>query len=344
MKFIALILIFFVQCAFAENFTKLKKTDVVILPNDLYYKENFVSQWWYFTGHLKTESGREFGYELTFFVVNVAKKEYKSKFGLNRIYISHFAITDIKNNKFYFEDDTSRGAYGEAEADIDKLQVRVFDDLITGDIEKFYIEAKAKDFAINFQLIPVKKPVLNGINGYSNKIYGCEECASLYFSITRMKTNGYLQIDGKDYFVEGESWFDREINSDYNVSSLKGWDWFSLMLDDGREIIIYRIRDKENKIDKSSYAALIESNGDYKIIDFENMKLTPIGYYKSKKTDARYPIKWEIKIGDKKLFVESLVDDQEFVATKSTFNFYYEGACKVYGDLKGRGYLELTGY
>jgi len=344
LKFIPLILIFFVHSAFAGDFIKLKKSDRVILPNDLYYKDNFPSQWWYFTGHLSTQSGIKFGYELTIFVVNVTKKEYKSKFGLKRIYISHFAITDINNRKYYFEDDTSRGSYSEAEADSDKLHVKVFDDLITGDLEKIYIEAKAKNFAINFQLIPFKKAVLNGINGYSNKIYGCEECASLYFSITRIKTSGYLQINGKEYSVQGESWFDREINSDYKIDSLKGWDWFSLMLEDGREIIIYRIRGKDKKIDKSSYAAFVENNGDLRVINFANLKLTPLNYYKSEKTGAIYPIKWEIKIGDKKLFVESLVNDQEFVASKSTFNFYYEGACKVYGDIKGKGYMELTGY
>ncbi|UOD33740.1 carotenoid 1,2-hydratase [Deferribacteraceae bacterium V6Fe1] len=344
MRFVIIILVFLLNTAFASDFVKLKQTDKVNLPNDLYYKDNFVSQWWYFTGHLNTEDGQKFGYELTIFVVNLNKIQFKSKFGLNRIYISHFAVTDINNQKYYFEDDTSRGAYGEAKASENKLYVKVFDDLITGSLERFDIKAKAKDFSINLQLIPVKKPILNGKNGYSNKIYGCEECASLYFSITKMNTNGYLQIGSNKYSVFGESWFDREINSDYKTSKLKGWDWFSIMLDDGREIIIYQIKDKNGEIDKSSYAAIIDKDGNKIDLDLNNIKLKPLVFYKSKKTSAKYPIKWEISMNDKKIFVESVVKDQEFIASKSTFNYYYEGASKVYGDLHGKAYMELTGY
>ncbi|BAI81332.1 conserved hypothetical protein [Deferribacter desulfuricans SSM1] len=344
MRLFILILLLFTNFAFASDFVKLKATDRVNLPNDLYYKDNFVSQWWYFTGHLNSNDGKRFGYELTIFVVNVNKKKYKSKFGLNRIYISHFAITDINNQKYYFEDDTSRGAYNEAAASDNKLYVKVFDDLVTGSIEQIDIKAKAKNFSIDIKLIPTKNPILNGENGYSNKIYGCEECASLYFSITRMKTTGYLQIDEKKYSVSGESWFDREINSDYSTDKLKGWDWFSIMLDDGREIIIYQIKDKDGKIDKSSYAAIIDKSGNKINLDFDKVKLKPLEFYKSKITSAKYPIKWEIKINDKKIFVESLVKNQEFVASKSTFNYYFEGACKVYGDFHGKAYMELTGY
>lgn len=339
-----IIVLIFSKFAISGDFVKLTENDKVTLPEDMYFKDNFSSQWWYFTGHLKSDSGESFGYELTFFVINVSKKRYKSKFGLNRIYISHFAITDIDGKKYYFEDDTSRGAYGEAFASDKMLNVKVFDDELSGDLNKIYLKANAKNFKIDFVLKPDKKPLLNGKDGYSNKIFGCPECASLYFSITRLDTKGTILIDEKKYSVTGKSWFDREINSDYETTKLKGWDWFSIMLDDKREILIYRIRNKNEVIDKSSYVAIVEKNGEKRELNFDDIKLTPLKYYVSKKTKSKYPIKWEMVIDNKKLIVETLVKDQEFLAQNSTFNHYYEGACKVYGDMSGLAYMELTGY
>ena len=78
----------------------------ITFPRDFYYKKGYRVQWWYFTGHLFDQAGREFGYELTFFVVNVQKREFKSKFGVNNIYISHFAVSDVNENRFYFSDST----------------------------------------------------------------------------------------------------------------------------------------------------------------------------------------------------------------------------------------------
>ena len=337
-------MLFFYGLTFGADFRKLNRNDQVLLPQDLFYRGDYKSQWWYFTGHLTASDGRKFGFEFTVFVVNLNKTNYKSKFGLNRIYISHLAITDIDNKKYYFEDDTLRGSHNDALADSDRLFVKVFDDSISGSIEKFFLKGKASNFSFDLELIPIKKPILNGENGYSNKISGCEECASLYFSITRLKTRGVVELNGQKHRVNGESWFDREINSDYKTDKLKGWDWFSLMLDDGTELVIYRIKNKDGNVDKSSYAAFVDKYGGKINIDFKDIKIRPIDFYLSKKTGAKYPIKWEMVISNKKIYVESMMEDQEFIAFRSTFNYYYEGACRVYGDLTGKGYMELTGY
>ncbi|MGC8768913.1 lipocalin-like domain-containing protein [Calditerrivibrio sp.] len=344
MRYIIILFLFFCTLVYGEDFRKLNRNDQVSLPQDLYYRGDYKSQWWYFTGHLTATGGKKYGFEFTIFVVNLNKIDYKSKFGLNRIYISHLAITDIDNKKYYFEDDTSRGAHNEAFADSGRLFVKVFDDSISGGIEKFFLKGKGANFSFELELIPIKKPIINGLNGYSNKIYGCEECASLYFSITRLKTKGIVELNGKKDNVAGESWFDREINSDYKTDKLKGWDWFSLMLDDGTELIVYRIKNRNGNVDKSSYAAFIDNYGGKVNIDFKDINIKPLDFYISKKTGAKYPIKWEMVISNKKIYVQSMVEDQEFVASKSTFNYYYEGACRVYGDLTGKGYMELTGY
>ncbi|MFL6229969.1 MAG: lipocalin-like domain-containing protein, partial [Pyrinomonadaceae bacterium] len=39
----------------------------VELPRDLYAHANAQTEWWYYTGHMKTVGGRRFGFELVFF-------------------------------------------------------------------------------------------------------------------------------------------------------------------------------------------------------------------------------------------------------------------------------------
>ncbi|MFM8440653.1 MAG: lipocalin-like domain-containing protein, partial [Acidobacteriota bacterium] len=50
-----------------ENLRDGTEFDPVILPRDLYAHHNVQTEWWYYTGHGKTASGKEFGFELVFF-------------------------------------------------------------------------------------------------------------------------------------------------------------------------------------------------------------------------------------------------------------------------------------
>jgi len=343
---IVLIALFFSATSYAENYTKLSPQDSVQLEQDLYYRKDFVSQWWYLTGHLKTEEGRKFGYELTFFVIGVNKKEFQSAFGLNNLYISHFAVTDIDGNKYYMDEEISRGAFGAAGASDTSLNVFVYNNILEGNINQMHIKAKAEKFSIKLDLKSTKKPILNGNNGYSNKVYGCDECASLYFSITAMDTKGTITLNGRDYPVSGKSWFDREINSDYNADQIGGWDWFSIMLEDNKELMIYRIRNKEGKPTKSSYAVLIDKDGKKHQLDFSKISFDITEYFKSENTGSKYPVEWHIRIPENNIniTIEPYVKNQEFIANYSTFNHYWEGACRVTGTDKGKAYVELTGY
>ncbi len=36
-------------------------------PADHYSHPDFKTEWWYYTGHLETESGKKYGYQVTFF-------------------------------------------------------------------------------------------------------------------------------------------------------------------------------------------------------------------------------------------------------------------------------------
>jgi predicted secreted hydrolase len=73
--------------------------------------------------------------------------------------------------------------------------------------------------------------------------------------------------------------------------------------------------------------------------------LQPLKTWTSPKTGARYPIAWRIAIPRLKLTFDcsAAVADQE-LAEGPDGNSYWEGAVTYDGQLRGAGYLEMTGY
>jgi predicted secreted hydrolase len=318
----------------------------VKLPDDLYYRDDFRIQWWYFTGHLSTVSGRRFGYELTFFVVGVQKRKYVSRFGLNTVVISHFALSDISEGEYFFSDKADGVVFGFAGASRDRLGVFVGGDRLEGSMEEFHLAASAEDRAIDLSLIPGKPYVPNGEGGYSRKSESSPLQASLYFSNTDLRTAGTVKIADRVFEVTGKSWFDREISSRPGSEDLAGWDWFAIQLDDGRDIMLSLLRKSDGALDRFSSGTLVYRDGTYRILDKGDFSVRALDRYRSRKTGAWYPSAWEVGIPSENLSlrVTPLMQDQEFVAPYSTWNYYWEGACRVSGSTGGRAYVELTGY
>ncbi len=347
-KLILLILISLLLCstAFSQEYLDVTPEYIIKLPEDLYFKKDYRVQWWYFTGHLFDKNGREFGYELTFFVVNVQKRNYRSHFGVNSIYISHFAISDIYGNKFYFNDRADSGAYGFGGAKEDELNVWIEENILKGTMKRMIIKASDKGNMVDLELIPVKPVVLNGENGYSRKSEESPLNSSIYFSYTNIKTEGTLKLNNKIFNVKGKSWFDREISTKALSENQAGWDWFAIQLDDNREIMIYMLRNKDGSIDKYSSGTFVYADGRYRRLSIDDFEVKILAYYKSKKTKAKYPSQWHIRIPLENLvlIVTPLIEDQEILAYATTGNYYWEGTCKVEGTSKGRAYVEMTGY
>lgn len=330
----------------AAGFRDILPGEEPAFPAAFYYAAQYKVQWWYFTGHLYDKGGREFGYELTFFVFGIQKRKYRSRFGADNIYAAHFAITDPEQKRFLFTDTADRGAFGLSGASENKLKVWVEKNSLQGTPKKMRIRASAKPMAIDFILIPEKPVVLNGEHGYSRKSASSPKLASIYFSYTRLKTEGSLTIGRSTVPVTGASWFDREISSQGLAENLQGWDWFSIQLDDGREIMLYLLRNKDGTLDPFSSGTFVFKNGRYRHLEKGDFRVKVLDRYRSEKTGARYPAKWEIEVPSENidLIATPLLQDQEFIATSSTGNHYWEGSCFIKGTATGRAYVELTGY
>ena len=84
---------------------------------------------------------------------------------------------------------------------------------------------------------------------------------SHYFSYPRLDVEGRLTVKGVVHPVQGYAWMDREHGPFSFGERLHGWDWFGIQLEDGRDLMIYRIRDRWHWPTDCSFAALIDPDG-----------------------------------------------------------------------------------
>ncbi len=335
----------------AQEFERALPGRAFSFPRDHYSHPQFRTEWWYYTGHVRSRDGRSFGYQLTFFRTGLrGEAPGQSKWTLKSLYFAHFALTDEDEKTFTFREKISRGALGQAGAATDRLHVWVEDWALKGDGKDHLLEARNPSMAIRFRLTPLKPPVVNGINGVSQKAEG-EGYASHYYSMTRMKTRGELTIKGKALTVEGISWMDHEFGSTQLQSYQVGWDWFSIQLENDTELMLYVIRHRDGTPDPYSSGTLTYPDGTSRHVRLEEFDIRTLKTWKSRKTRARYPARWRIRVPrwNIDLTVTPTVADQELITRESSRITYWEGSVKVDGRYEGRpisgvGYVELTGY
>jgi predicted secreted hydrolase len=329
-------------------------------PEDHGSHEGYRTEWWYYTGHLQTTDGLTFGYQLTFFrsaMDHPALTMNPSRWAVHHLYLAHFAITDENEKRFFYADKLNRAGIGNAGAKMNALEVwnggwkaiAVPSDLGQGEMTH-HLTASADGWAIDLMLTPMKPPVIHGQNGVSRKGEGLTQ-SSHYYSLTRMETRGTLKIKGLTLKVQGASWMDHEFGSNQLSDKQMGWDWFGLQLDNGLELMLYHIRQKDGTIDPFSSGTLIGRDGLSKHLTLGDFQITSGSLWKSSKSGAKYPNKWQLSIPGEgiTLNLTPTVQDQELITERSTGVTYWEGSVKIQGKhngqaVNGKGYVELTGY
>jgi predicted secreted hydrolase len=169
--------------------------------------------------------------------------------------------------------------------------------------------------------------------------------------LSRLATAGTVTIDGRTYAVNGLSWMDHEFGSGDLDETQVGWDWFGLQLDNGTELMLYRLRRADGSIDPASSGTLIHADGRATFLPAADITVEPLERWRSAASGATYPSRWRIAVPPAGLTLEVVPElaDQELRTTRSTQVTYWEGAVRVSGRLgdkpvAGEGYAELTGY
>ena len=332
-----------------SRFQDVQAGRIPVFPRDHGKHPDFRTEWWYFTGNLDSE-GRQWGVQVTFFRRGLVSepRQQSSAWNLRDVYLAHFALTDVTGGRFVYGELLSREGPGLANASAEDLNVRIRDWSAQREQDAMRLTARHDGYAVDLQLVPQKPVTLHGDRGYSRK-GDSERQASYYYSITRLDAAGTITFDGVSHRVNGHAWMDHEFGSGMMRPDQAGWDWFSLQLDDGSDVMVFHLRKKDGSFEQP-FGTLVPREGPAVALAGAPV-ISAQGSWVSPHTGAEYPSGWTVEVPDQgiSLQVKPLLRDQELNTSRSTRITYWEGAVAVEGHIgdrpvKGRGYVELTGY
>ena len=328
-------------------------------PRDHWSHEGYKSEWWYFTGHLRAADGRRFGYQFTFFRVGVLPTvpEAESAWSARDLIMGHAAISDLDSGEHRFSEVVYRavpllggfGAWPEPLIAWSRAPAGTSGKWRlswNGSGFDFDMRDDAQDMSFSLSTHPGKPLIFQGPNGYSRKTQSGSG-ASQYYSFTRLRTSGELSLDGHTWQVSGESWMDKEFFTSVLAPQQVGWDWFSLQLDDQREVMLFLLRHEDGSSDFAS-GTVVYADGSTAYLDGIAFSVASDERWQSPHTDGVYPSRWRLSIAQENLDLEVVVEmaDQENRSRLIDTLYYWEGAVRLLqnGAQVGKGYVELTGY
>ncbi len=305
------------------------------------------SEWWYYTGRLVDRNGDPFGFELTFFK-RITGEDTAPFLSIPAHWlrdvgmVSHFAVTDLSRKRFAYK--TVHNLFRDWRADPDTYHVAINGWSARKEQTAHLLSAHMRGYRIELALVPTKEPVLHGEGGIVGKGAGN---ANYYYSYTRMDVEGTMNLDGRSGPVRGNAWMDHEYGTILIGKCEKGWDWFGIQFDDRSELMITLMRDTEDRL-IALFGTYVDREGNALRLSDSDLEIRPKTFWYSKRTHARYPATWEIRVRpiDLTLDIRPLLSDQELVTRPIP---YWEGIVRVTGTMgsrpvTGHGYVELVGY
>jgi len=331
----------------AAGFARADRVRSFEFPADHGPHEAYRSEWWYLTLNLLDAEDRPFGVQFTAFrQALVPGPAAANPWASGQMYLAHFAVTDVARCQHRAAERLARGHPRLAGARAEPFAVWVdgwrLDDP-DGGFEALRLIARDGDLAVDLALTPLKGPVLQGDRGLSAK--GPEQ-ASYYYSFSRLGVRGTVRSHGMTHRVEGRGWFDREWSTSVLSAGQVGWDWFGLHLDDGADLMAFRLRRADGVRDPYDHGAWIAADGSATALAPGRFELVPLRFWQDER-GVRWPVEWRVTVdgpeGARELRVVAALEDQRM----DTLLTYWEGLVRVLdpdGRPIGAGYMELTGY
>jgi predicted secreted hydrolase len=325
----------------AEGFAAVVPGRVLTFPADHGPHPDYRIEWWYVTANLADAAGIAYGVQWTLFRQAMAPGARQEGWANQQIWMGHAAATSATTHRS--TETFARGGVGQAgvathpfHAWIDAWDMRGTAEMSPMKITPLELTASGQDFSYALRLEADQPLVLQGDAGYSKKSE--REQASYYFSQPYFKASGILTLDDKPIQVSGQAWMDREWSSQPLSSDQTGWDWFSLHLNSGEKLMLFRLRQTEG----TNYFSgnWITPDGKSEQIASSDIAMTPktltqIG-------GRKIPTGWSIAISSRGVQIESApLNAASWMATSFS---YWEGPIAFHGSHGGVGYLEMTGY
>jgi predicted secreted hydrolase len=314
-------------------------------PRDHGAHPGFRIEWWYVTANLDGADGREYGAQWTLFRTALAPPDpdrpAPQGWSAPQIWFGHAGVTTPDT---HLSGETyARGGIGQAgvtavpfAAWINDWQMRSTAPDGRDALSDLRLTARGDGFSYDLALTADGPLVLQGAAGYSVKSAAGQ--ASHYYSQPHYTVTGTLALPDGPVPVTGQAWLDREWSSQPLTPTQTGWDWFSLHLDGGEKLMVYRLRD-------SAAAAFtpgtwVRRDGTSVYVPPGEIVLTALAETRVAGRDVptEWRVQWQtggVDVTTRALNPSSWMD---------TAFPYWEGPVRVTGSHTGRGYLEMTGY
>jgi len=323
----------------------------VVLPADDGPHDR-LTEWWYYTGHLRAEDGSRYGFEYVIF------RAERGRFPVS--WVSHLAVTDEGGDRFVF------GQRLEIGRQVDRSSPGAgFDLSILGtdpasqgvahpapwtmagsNGHDRLVAVDPRGFGVDLTLAATKPPALHDDDGWID--FG-PAGGSYYYSRTAMTASGSLTLDGRALKVEGTAWFDHQWGDFISVGG-GGWDWFAVNLADGTDLTLSLVREADGSY-PLVYGTVVDATGSVRHLDRDAFTVQVTDRWTSPATGADYPAGWTVRIPGDDLTIDlrPTVAAQELDTRPTTGVIYWEGSQVVHAShggvaLGGEGYVELTGY
>lgn len=329
----------------ADAFRQVYKPVPFEFPKDHGPHPDYQQEWWYYTGNLADANGNRYGFQFTIFRRGIVpgQPERESEWATHQIYFAHFTVTDVTGQTFESHERYSRANPGLAGAQGLPTYHVWIDDWYAKEIEPGKVQLKASEGEIGINLILEQaKPIaLQGNQGFSAKSDRPGN-ASYYYSITDNETSGTITTPRGTFNVTGNVWMDREWSTSDLPPGATGWDWFSLQLDDDREVMFFQIRREDGSVYPGASGLVVYPDGSTRYLPEDEVQVEVLDRWTSPRSGATYPAEWTFKVPAENidLHILPLLNDQELDVSF----VYWEGAVKIEGTQTGYGYVEMTGY
>jgi predicted secreted hydrolase len=320
------------------------------------------TEWWYLTGHAQTQSGRVFGFQVTFFRSRVDGTEaLKSRLAARQLLFAHAAITDVQGQRLWHDQAIARwnGAAPSADtpvfasAEDTHLALRGWT-LRRQDDGRLSTRISGSEILIDLQATPTQAYLLQGEQGFSRKGPQPEQ-ASFYVSQPQLSLSGTLGIRGERFAIaQGRAWLDHEWSEAILHPEAVGWDWVGMNLFNGDSLTAFRLRRADGSalwgggsFRSAAQGSQAVQSGPLARFAPTAVVFEPLRHWTSPSTRLRYPVAWRLHTPAGSFTVQAVVDAQELDSRQSTGTVYWEGLSDLLdsqGQLVGRGYLEMTGY
>ncbi|MEE3508661.1 lipocalin-like domain-containing protein [Pseudomonas sp. 10C3] len=324
----------------ASMFARVVPGKVFSFPRDHGAHDGFRIEWWYLTANLKDDQGRTFGVQWTLFRNALRADTQVQGWSNQTIWMGHAAVTSA--SRHYAAERYARGGVEQAGVNASPFKAWIDDwtfDSRSGlenPLANMQLQARGQNFSYRLQLTTSQPLVLQGEQGFSQKSEQGQ--ASYYYSQPFFQAKGTVEIDGKTYQVAGPAWLDREWSSQPLTANQTGWDWFSMHLDSGEQLMLYRMRQKNGE--PYLTGTWISADGQTQVLKGPEIQLTPLT--SSDVAGHALPTRWGVKIPEKHLDITTTALNPN--AWMNLRIPYWEGPVQLSGSHSGTGYLEMTGY